>query len=89
MKSTQEEMKKGYKAAARRKRLMQKWYVVKNGEIIYTGTEKECGKIIEEDMSGKLEMYPEEARQKTEPTMWDEQQEHIEKMKMFMLYGIK
>ena len=58
MKSTQEEMKKGYKAAAKRKKMMQKWYVVKNGEIMYNGTEKECAKIMMNDMTGELEMYP-------------------------------
>lgn len=39
-----------------------KWYVVRNGEIVYVGTEKQCVKIIESDMSGELELYPEEAR---------------------------
>ena len=39
-----------------------KWYVVQNGEIVFTGTEEECGAIIAEDETGELEMYPEEGR---------------------------
>jgi hypothetical protein len=37
------------------------WYVAKNGEIIFKGTERECNEIIEKDLSGELEMYPKEA----------------------------
>jgi len=37
------------------------WYIAKNGEIIFSGTEQECIKIIEKDMSGELEMYHKEA----------------------------
>ena len=40
----------------------EKWYVVKNGEIVFYGTENQCGKIIAKDMTGELEMYPESAR---------------------------
>lgn len=35
------------------------WYVVKNGSIIKScNSEKEAGKIIENDMTGTLEIYP-------------------------------
>lgn len=37
------------------------WYVVKNGVIVYVGTEEACVEIIAEDMTGELEMYSEEA----------------------------
>lgn len=39
-----------------------KWYIVKNGEIMYAGTEKECEEIIKNDITGEIEMYPETAR---------------------------
>ena len=38
-----------------------KWYVVQNGEIVFIGTEEECGEVIGEDMTGELEMYPADA----------------------------
>ena len=38
------------------------WYVVKFGEIIFSGTEEECGAIVAEDLTGDLEIYPEEGR---------------------------
>lgn len=38
------------------------WYVVEFGEVIFSGTEEECGAIIAEDETGNLEMYPEEGR---------------------------
>ena len=38
------------------------YYVVRDGEIIFSGTEEECGKIIEKDMTGRLEIYPASAR---------------------------
>ena len=41
-----------------------KFYVVKNGIVVFSGTEKECIEIIAEDLSGELEMYPEEGRAK-------------------------
>ena len=37
------------------------WHIVRNGEIIFTGTEKECEEIISKDTTGEIEMYPEEA----------------------------
>lgn len=40
------------------------WYIVKNGEVVFEGTEKECGEIISKDMNGELEMYPDEAMMK-------------------------
>lgn len=38
------------------------WVVVKDGEVIFTGTEEECNDMIENDMTGLLEMYPESGR---------------------------
>lgn len=38
------------------------WYVVRFGKIIFRGTEEECGAIIAKDMTGDLEMYPEDGR---------------------------
>ena len=38
------------------------WCVVKDGEVIFTGTEEECSEMIENDMTGELEMYPESGR---------------------------
>lgn len=38
-----------------------KWFVVRNGEIVFSGTEEECGAIIAEDETGELEMYPADA----------------------------
>lgn len=34
-----------------------KYAIVKNGEIVFIGTEEQCGEIISEDMTGELEMY--------------------------------
>lgn len=39
-----------------------KWHVLHNGEIIYSGTETQCSKLIEKDTTGELEMYPESGR---------------------------
>lgn len=39
-----------------------KYYVVRNGEILFTGTEEECGAIVAEDLTGELEIYPETGR---------------------------
>ena len=36
------------------------WHVVRNGEILFTGTEEECSMKIEADMTGELEMYPQD-----------------------------
>lgn len=38
------------------------WYVVRFGEILFSGTEEECGEIIAKDMTGELEMYSENGR---------------------------
>ena len=38
------------------------YYVVRDGEILFTGTEEECGKIVLKDMTGRLEVYPASAR---------------------------
>ena len=38
------------------------WYVVKDGEVIFSGTEEECDNMIENDTTGQLEMYPESGR---------------------------
>ena len=38
-----------------------KWYVVRDGEVIFSGTEDECGAVISEDMTDELEMYPADA----------------------------
>lgn len=40
----------------------EQWYVVHNGEIIYSGTETQCSKLIAKDMTGELEMYPESGK---------------------------
>ena len=40
----------------------ERWYVVRNGEILFCGTEKQCGRIVAKDEVGWLEMYPESAR---------------------------
>ena len=40
----------------------ERWYVVRNGEIVFSGTEKQCAKIIQKDLTGELEMYPASAR---------------------------
>lgn len=37
------------------------WHIVRNGEVVFTGTEKECGEIISKDMTGELEIYSEGA----------------------------
>lgn len=34
------------------------FYIVRNGEIIFTGSEQECIEIIQQDMTGDIEMYP-------------------------------
>lgn len=39
-----------------------KYYITRNGEIIYTGTKEECITILQEDITGELEMYPETAK---------------------------
>lgn len=39
--------------------------VVRNGEVLFTGTEQEAGRRIAEDMSGELEMYPQSGRSRT------------------------
>ena len=38
------------------------YYVVRDGEILFRGTEEEVEEIIEHDMSGKLEIYPEDGK---------------------------
>lgn len=38
-----------------------KWYVVRNGQIVFSGTEDECVEIVANDMSGELEMYSQDA----------------------------
>ncbi len=40
----------------------QKWYVVRNGEILYTGTWGQCVRYAEMKDDGALELYPAEAR---------------------------
>ena len=40
----------------------ERWYVVRNGEILFSGTEKQCARIIAKDEVDGLEMYPESAR---------------------------
>ena len=40
------------------------WYVVKNGEIMFRGTEQECIEMIREDMTGELEIYSKDGRAK-------------------------
>ena len=38
------------------------WYIVRNGEILYTvGTDEEMQEIMEQDKTGELEAYPREA----------------------------
>lgn len=44
------------------KKESKKWLLVKNGVVIFKGTEKECAKKIMKDITGQLEIYPEEAR---------------------------
>ena len=41
-----------------------RFYIVKNGIVIFSGTGEECIEVIAEDLSGELEMYPEEGRAK-------------------------
>ena len=38
------------------------WHVVKDGEVVFTGTEEECDNMIEYDETGLLEKYPESGR---------------------------
>lgn len=38
------------------------FHIVKNGEIFFTGTEADCITLIETDLTGELEMYPESGR---------------------------
>ena len=38
------------------------FYVVRNGEILFTGTENDCIDFIKTDLTGELEIYPEEGR---------------------------
>lgn len=41
---------------------MSNWYIVKNGEILYTvDTDEEVQEIMEQDITGELEAYPKEA----------------------------
>ena len=44
------------------KNLPKSWYLVRNGEVLLKGTEVECVFEIWSDVTGELEMYPEEAR---------------------------
>ena len=42
--------------------MMDNWYIVRNGEILYTvGTDEEMQEIMEQDKTGELEAYPREA----------------------------
>ena len=38
------------------------YYVVRDGEILFSGTEAECNEIVCKDMTGRLEVYPALAR---------------------------
>ena len=38
------------------------YYVVRDGEILFSGTEAECDEIVGRDMTGQLEVYPASAR---------------------------
>lgn len=38
-----------------------KWYVVRNGSIVLTGTEEECADYIRKSVHDDVEMYPEDA----------------------------
>jgi len=38
------------------------YYVVRDGEILFSGTEAECDEIVSRDMTGQLEVYPASAR---------------------------
>lgn len=35
-----------------------KWYVLHNGEVVFTGTEEQCRRVVCKDPTGELEMYP-------------------------------
>ena len=39
------------------------WYIVRNGEILFTGTEEECDMKMEADTTGELEMHSEDEEQ--------------------------
>ncbi len=40
----------------------EKWHVVRNGQIIKTGTEKQCvAYLVKHDKNGDMELYPESA----------------------------
>ena len=41
---------------------MEKWYVVWNGEILYSGSREQCEKFCNRMVSDGLEIYPESAR---------------------------
>ena len=41
--------------------LPESWYLVRNGEILFKGTEVECAFEIWIDETGELEMYPADA----------------------------
>lgn len=38
------------------------FYVVRNGDILFFGTETDCNALVEKDMTGLLEVYPASAR---------------------------
>ena len=38
------------------------YYVVRDGEILFSGTEAECNEVIGKDETGLLEVYPASAR---------------------------
>jgi len=38
-----------------------KYLVVKDGDVVFAGSESQCVEMIEKDMTGMLEMYPETA----------------------------
>ena len=38
------------------------FYVVRDGDILFFGTENDCNAMIEKDMTGLLEVYPASAR---------------------------
>lgn len=37
-----------------------RWLVVRNGDVVFSGTEGECVMIIAKDETGDIEMYPAE-----------------------------
>ena len=38
------------------------FYVVRNGDILFFGTETDCSAMVEKDVTGLLEVYPASAR---------------------------